>query len=295
MNLRISNVGKMYRHNLWGLKDFSLETGPGIIGLLGPNGAGKSTLLRILATVTKPTEGQVYWDDVEITKSPDFLRERLGFLPQDFGIYPNLNAVEFLRYLAAARGITGRKAQTRIDQLLELVNLGDVRSRRLDSLSGGMKQRVGIAQALLNDPELLIVDEPTAGLDPEERIRFRNLLTDLSSERIVVLSSHIVSDIEAAASSIAIMNKGQLLSYSSPDELLSIVTGKTWELIIDNDQLQRFKQDCNITSTVRTREGVKIKVVGDVRPSSEAQTTTPTLEDAYLYVLDLDRRNMVRA
>lgn len=285
----------MYRHNLWGLKDFSLETGPGIIGLLGPNGAGKSTLLRILATVTKPTEGQVYWDDVEITKSPDFLRERLGFLPQDFGIYPNLNAVEFLRYLAAARGITGRKAQTRIDQLLELVNLGDVRSRRLDSLSGGMKQRVGIAQALLNDPELLIVDEPTAGLDPEERIRFRNLLTDLSSERIVVLSSHIVSDIEAAASSIAIMNKGQLLSYSSPDELLSIVTGKTWELIIDNDQLQRFKQDCNITSTVRTREGVKIKVVGDVRPSSEAQTTTPTLEDAYLYVLDLDRRNMVRA
>ncbi len=295
MNLRISNVGKMYRHNLWGLKDFSLETGPGIIGLLGPNGAGKSTLLRILATVTKPTEGQVYWDDVEITKSPDFLRERLGFLPQDFGIYPNLNAVEFLRYLAAARGITGRKAQTRIDQLLELVNLGDVRSRRLDSLSGGMKQRVGIAQALLNDPELLIVDEPTAGLDPEERIRFRNLLTDLSSERIVVLSSHIVSDIEAAASSIAIMNKGQLLSYSSPDELLSIVTGKTWELIIDNDQLQRFKQDCNITSTVRTREGVKIKVVGDVRPSSEAQTTTPTLEDAYLYVLDLDRRNAVPA
>ena len=285
----------MYRHNLWGLKDFSLETGPGIIGLLGPNGAGKSTLLRILATVTKPTEGQVYWDDVEITKSPDFLRERLGFLPQDFGIYPNLNAVEFLRYLAAARGITGRKAQTRIDQLLELVNLGDVRSRRLDSLSGGMKQRVGIAQALLNDPELLIVDEPTAGLDPEERIRFRNLLTDLSSERIVVLSSHIVSDIEAAASSIAIMNKGQLLSYSSPDELLSIVTGKTWELIIDNDQLQRFKQDCNITSTVRTREGVKIKVVGDVRPSSEAQTTTPTLEDAYLYVLDLDRRNAVPA
>lgn len=282
----------MYHKNLWGLKDFSLETGPGIIGLLGPNGAGKSTLLRILATVTKPTEGQVYWDDVEITRSPDFLRERLGFLPQDFGIYPNLNAVEFLRYLAAARGITGRNAHNRIDQLLELVNLGDVRTRRLDTLSGGMKQRVGIAQALLNDPELLIVDEPTAGLDPEERIRFRNLLTDLSSERIVVLSSHIVSDIEAAASSIAIMNKGQLLSYSSPDELLGIVTGKTWELIIDNDQLQRFKQDYNVTSTVRTREGVKIKVVGDVAPSPEAQTTNPTLEDAYLYVLDLDRKNV---
>lgn len=289
MNLKISGVSKLYRGNLWGLKNFNLRTGPGIVGLLGPNGAGKSTLLRILATVTKATEGSIFWDDVDISSSPDFMRERLGYLPQDFGIYPNLNAVEFLRYLAAARGISGRAAQVRIDRLIELVNLGDARLRRLDSLSGGMRQRVGIAQALINDPELLIVDEPTAGLDPEERIRFRNLLTDLSGERIVILSSHIVSDIEAAASSIAIMNKGHLLAHVAPEELLKKVNGKVWELVIGGAQLNEFKQKYNVSSTIRTGDGIRIRVVGDASPSTSARTINPTLEDAYLYLLALDR------
>ncbi|MFH2056973.1 MAG: ABC transporter ATP-binding protein, partial [bacterium] len=202
MNLRTDRLGKRYQGNIWGLKEFSLDIGSGILGLLGPNGAGKSTLMRILATVTKPTQGNASWNGYDIVNSPENVRRILGYLPQAFGIYPNLNATEFLSYLAAARGISGEPARRRIGQLLELVNLGDARKRRLGTLSGGMKQRVGIAQALLNDPELLIVDEPTAGLDPEERIRFRNLLSELSGNRIVILSSHIVSDIEAAATSI---------------------------------------------------------------------------------------------
>ncbi len=292
MKLAINGIGKLYRGDLWGLKNFSLQAGPGIIGLLGPNGAGKSTLLRILATVTKPTEGSVHWDDVDICKSPDFLRQRLGYLPQDFGIYPNLNAVEFLSYLAAARGISGRTARVRINQLLELVNLGEAQTRRLDSLSGGMRQRVGIAQALLNDPELLIVDEPTAGLDPEERIRFRNLMTDLSGDRIVILSSHIVSDIEAAASSIAIMNRGRLLAYEAPDQLLKKAEGKVWELTISPEQLDEYKKICNVTSAIRTENQIRIRFIGDA-PSPTAQPIKATLEDAYLYLLSLDRSGTV--
>ncbi len=162
MNLKICEVGKRYKGDVWGISNVSLEIGTGVLGLLGPNGAGKSTLMRILATVTKATTGSVKWDGVDIATSPNPLRKVLGYLPQDFGIYPNLNAVEFLSYLAAARGMSGRSARRRIDDLLELVNLTDARKRPLGSLSGGMKQRVGIAQALLNDPQLLIVDEPTA-------------------------------------------------------------------------------------------------------------------------------------
>ncbi|MBP8163975.1 MAG: ABC transporter ATP-binding protein, partial [Anaerolineales bacterium] len=211
MQLTINNLGKEYKRGFWGLKDFSLEIKPGILGLLGPNGAGKSTFMRMLATITKPTDGSIKWNDVDIIKSPDALRDVLGYLPQDFGVYPNLNAVEFLEYMAAIKGLDSATAKKRIDELLQLVNLKDAAKRPLGGYSGGMKQRVGIAQALLNDPQLLIVDEPTVGLDPEERVRFRNLLSDLSGERIVILSTHIVSDVEATATHIALVNKGQLL------------------------------------------------------------------------------------
>jgi ABC-type multidrug transport system ATPase subunit len=195
MQLMIKDVGKQYRRDFWGLRDFTLDLSPGVLGLLGPNGAGKSTLMRILATITKPTTGQVTWCGTDIAHSPDGLREVLGYLPQDFGIYPNLNAVEFLDYLAAMKGLDARASRQRIDELLQVVNLVDAAKRPLGGYSGGMKQRVGIAQALLNDPQLLIVDEPTAGLDPEERVRFRNLLSDLAGNRIVILSTHIVSDV----------------------------------------------------------------------------------------------------
>ena len=289
MNLRIRELGKRYKGEVWGVSNLSLEIGPGVLGLLGPNGAGKSTLMRILATVTQPTTGSVEWDGVDIATSPNPLRQVLGYLPQDFGIYPNLNPVEFLSYLAAARGMSGRSASQRIDDLLELVNLTDARKRPLGSLSGGMKQRVGIAQALLNDPQLLIVDEPTAGLDPEERVRFRSLLAELSGDRIVILSSHIVSDIEAAATSIAVIKKGLLRFHGLPEDLLRRVEGKVWEMVMPSSDLAGAKERFVLSGTVRTSEGVRIRVVADEQPDSAAVSLGPTLEEAYLDLL-ADRR-----
>ena len=282
--LEINDVGKLYRGNLWGLRNFSLRITPGVTGLVGPNGAGKSTLMRILATVTKPTEGRVLWNGIDIADSPNEVRKLLGYLPQDFGIYPNLNAVEFLTYLAAARGISGHTARRRIEELVDVINLGHARKRPLGSLSGGMKQRVGIAQALLNDPELLIVDEPTVGLDPEERIRFRNLLTELSGERIVILSSHIVSDVEAAAVSIAVIQSGHLIVHSAPEELLQTVNDKVWEVIITSSELSDLRRTYVVGSTAMSGEGMRVRVIGEIAPRKTARRVAPTLEDAYLYL-----------
>jgi ABC-type multidrug transport system ATPase subunit len=204
------------------LRDFDLELGSGVIGLLGPNGAGKSTLMRMLATITQPTAGTIRWNDMDVVKMPDPLRSILGYLPQDFGVYPNLSAIEFLEYMAAIKGMDSKASRRRIEELLEVVNLKDAAKRPLGGYSGGMKQRMGIAQALLNDPQLLIVDEPTVGLDPEERVRFRNLLSDLSGQRIVLLSTHIVSDVEAIATEIVIINKGRKLQHAAPETLLVV-------------------------------------------------------------------------
>ena len=241
MKLSVTNLGKQYRHDFWGLKDFSLEVEPGILGLLGPNGAGKSTFMRMLATITKPTDGTIKWNEVDIVKSPDAMRAVLGYLPQDFGVYPNLNAVEFLEYMAAIKGLDGASTRKRIGELLQVVNLMEAAKRPLGGYSGGMRQRVGIAQALLNDPQLLIVDEPTVGLDPEERVRFRNLLSDLSGERIVILSTHIVSDVEATATQIVLINNGKLLRQSAPEDLLTELDGKVWEWTVKSDDLPALK------------------------------------------------------
>lgn len=289
MTLKIEHLGKRYKDGARGLKDFTLDIGSGIMGLLGPNGAGKSTLMRILATVTRPTEGKVSWKGYDIVHSPESIRRILGYLPQDFGVYPNLNAIEFLSYLAAARGVGGKSGRRRIDQLLDLVNLGDARKRHLGTLSGGMKQRVGIAQALLNDPELLIVDEPTAGLDPEERIRFRNLLSELSINRTVILSSHIVSDLEAAAASIAIIKEGSLLVHAAPEELLRSASGKVWEAVISDSDLVALKRPHVVGSTNRNVEGMRAKVLSDTAPTASARQVPPTLEDAYLWTLNRTR------
>lgn len=283
MNLVINNVGKMYKGAVWGLRNFSLNLTPCVLGLLGPNGAGKTTLMNILATVTKPSEGQVTWNGADILRSPDELRSVLGYLPQHFGLYPNLTAVEFLQYMTAIKGINGRGARQRIGDLLQLVNLTDARNRPLGSYSGGMKQRVGIAQALLNNPQLLIVDEPTVGLDPEERVRFRNLLSDLSGDRIVILSTHIVSDVEAAATEIALINKGHLLEHGTPERLLQEVEGKVWTWLVSSSELTSFRQRYLISSTIRRSDGVQVRVVGDEAPDETAKNVQPTLEDAYLY------------
>ena len=285
MQLTVNNLGKQYKRDFWGLKDFSLDIKPGILGLLGPNGAGKSTFMRMLATITKPTDGTITWNGVNVVKSPDVLRDVLGYLPQDFGVYPNLNAIEFLEYMAAIKGLDSVSAKRRIDELLQLTNLVEAAKRPLGGYSGGMRQRVGIAQALLNDPQLLIVDEPTVGLDPEERVRFRNLLSDLSGERIVILSTHIVSDVEATATHIALVNKGQLLREAAPEKLLNELENKVWEWTVHSDDLPALKQKHIVSGTIRRSDGVQVRVVSADKPDADAQNVSPNLEDAYLFFI----------
>ncbi len=288
MQLTIDSVSKRYGGGNWALRNFSLQLGPGVLGLLGPNGAGKTTLMSILATITRATEGRVSWNSDDLASRPDALRSTLGYLPQDFGVYPNLNAVEFLEYLAAVKGLDALASKRRIEELLNLVNLTDVRKRPLGGYSGGMKQRIGIAQALLNDPQLLIVDEPTAGLDPEERVRFRNLLSELSGERIIILSTHIVSDVEATATDIALISQGTLVAHASPESLLQRVEGKVWEWILPSTDLNAARQRYLISNTARRSDGVHARVIAD-RPPDSAQALTPNLEDAYLYCLSQHR------
>jgi ABC-2 type transport system ATP-binding protein len=284
--LRLDGVGKQYG-DVWGVRDVSLDLGPGVIGLLGPNGAGKSTLMRILTTYLRPTEGTVTFDGTDVVESPNAVRERVGYLPQEFGVYPDLTAEEFLSYLAAIRGLDGPRSRERIDDLLELTNLTDARDRRLGGFSGGMRQRVGIAQALLTDPELLVVDEPTVGLDPAERVRFRNVLSSLGDDRVVVLSTHIVSDVESTASEVAVLDDGRLRAHTTPERLLADVSGRVWEVVVTREDLQSLKTEYLVSTTTRRSDGVHARVVaGD--PPANAEAVEPTLEEAYLDLLGGD-------
>lgn len=285
MHLAIEQIGKRYRGDVWGLREFTLAIGPGVLGLLGPNGAGKSTLMRILSTVTRPTEGTVHWNGADILRSPDVMRSALGYLPQDFGVYPHLTADEFLNYLAAVRGVDPETARRRIEELLHVCNLCDVRRRKLGDYSGGMKQRIGIAQALLNDPRLLIVDEPTVGLDPEERVRFRALLSELSGERIIILSTHIVSDVEAVANDLAIIAHGRLLVHAAPEKLLRSVNGRVWESVVESGELPDLKKKHLISGTIRRSDGIHVRIVADACPAASARPVLPSLEDAYLHCI----------
>jgi len=290
MQLVIDRVSKHYKRKAWALREFSLSLGPGVVGLLGPNGAGKSTLMRILATVSKPSEGRVTWNGVDTAADPDAVRATLGYLPQDFGLYPHLTPVEFLGYLAAAKGLTFSCARKRIDELLELVNLTEVRNQPEGGFSGGMRQRVGIAQALLNDPRLIIVDEPTAGLDPEERVRFRDLLTNLSGDRIVLLSTHIVSDVEAVATSIALIAGGQLIRYAAPESLLRDLDGRVWEWVVASEDVEAVRRDWLVTGTARRADGMHLRIVSPEPPRPGARPLPPTLEDAYLEAIGAHRQ-----
>jgi ABC-type multidrug transport system ATPase subunit len=244
--------------------------------------------MRMLATITPPTEGTIKWNGTDIKKAPDTLRAVLGYLPQDFGVYPNLTGMEFLQYMAAIKGLDAATARRRIDELLALVNLTGAAKRPLGGYSGGMRQRIGIAQALLNDPQLLIVDEPTVGLDPEERVRFRNLLSDLAGERIIILSTHIVSDVEATATEIVVVNKGCKVHHSSPEGLLSLVEGKVWQWLVPSEELTVLKQKHIISGSVRHSDGVQVRVVSDRKPAEDAQPTWPSLEDVYLWLVSTD-------
>lgn len=282
MTLDIQNVSKRYSKNNYGLRNFSLTLEKGILGLLGPNGAGKSTLLKMIATVTRPTEGLLLLNKNNIVKDPNYMRKQLGFLPQDFGVYPNLSAVEFLSYIAAMKGVGGPTLKKRILQLLDGLNLSDAANKPIGSYSGGMKQRVGIAQALLNQPKIVIFDEPTVGLDPEERVRFRNLISDLANTCIVILSSHIVSDIDSIADSIAIMKKGELLCNGEPEAIISHIKGKVFEASIPKQNLSAFKDEHLVVGTARRNGNLQVRYLSDT-PVPDSISCVPNLEDAYLF------------
>jgi ABC-2 type transport system ATP-binding protein len=288
--LSLESVTHRYPGGHEAVSGLSLDLGPGILGLLGPNGAGKSTLMRILATLSKPSAGRVRWQGEDIAAQPDGLRTALGYLPQDFGVYAALSAREFLAFLAAVKGLSGDKAKERVEHCLAMVGLADAADKRLGDFSGGMRQRVGIAQALLNDPQLLIVDEPTVGLDPEERMRFRHLLTDLAGQRLVILSTHIVSDVEASATALAVMSGGKLRFHGTPEALIENAEGHVWEWTIAPEAMAEVRGKYVLCASLRRPEGVRVRVVSAGTPHSVAQAVTPTLEDAYTYLLGAEAK-----
>lgn len=283
MELILKNVSKKYNKDKFGVVDFSLVLNNGIIGLLGPNGAGKSTLMKMIATISTPTFGSITFNGIDIVKSPNTMRQILGYLPQDFGVYPNLTGYEFLKYIAALKGIGGDNLKTKVLQLLEGVNLMEASKKPIGSYSGGMKQRIGIAQVLLNDPKILIFDEPTVGLDPEERVRFRNLISELANDCIVILSSHIVSDIETIADEVVVMRNGKLIAKGAQFDIINSVTNKVFEIEIDKSDLADFKEKYLIVNTIRKKENVLVRFISDVKISN-AIFCIPSLEDAYLFL-----------
>ena len=287
--LVIKNLVKTYPSGVQALKGVSLELYPGVFGLLGPNGSGKTTLMKIVATLLEPDSGTIQLNGTDLIARKDLTRELLGYLPQDFGLYPTLTAWQMLNYLAKLKGVTNRKERhALIEALLERVNLWSARSQRLGEFSGGMRQRFGIAQALIGEPKLLIVDEPTAGLDPEERVRFYNLLSETAGdETVVILSTHIVSDVSNLCSHMAIIRGGKILSSCTPRQVVDQLKESVWEGTVPREQLATFKADFNVISS-RTFDGqLRVRVISkNQRPTEAFTPAIPVLEDYYFDVVN---------
>lgn len=276
---------KTYREKT-AVREMSFTLANGVYGLLGENGAGKTTLMRMLCGLLAPDSGQVLCNGVPIARLGGGYRRLLGYLPQSFGYYPDYSALRFLRYMAALKALPGEYADARIEELLELTGLAGERNQKLKTFSGGMLKRVGIAQALLNDPQILILDEPTAGLDPKERVRFRNLLSSLGRNRIILLSTHIVSDIESIADEILMMQKGCLAASGSVDEITAAIKGCVWECLVSERKAAEFEQTHIIANLRNQEDGVRFRVVSREAPAPGAKSVEPALEDAYLYYLN---------
>jgi len=287
--IEIRNLTKTYKGDVQALRGVDLEVGNGMFGLVGPNGAGKTTLMRILAGLLRPTSGAVRVLSHDVTQSAGKMAVKavLGYLPQELGLYPDLSAREFLEYVAVLKGLTDRAARRRqIEELLELVGLAATADRRLKTYSGGMKRRVGVAQALLGDPRLLIVDEPTAGLDPEERVRLRNLLAEMSTRCTVILSTHIVEDISQSCTDLAVLNEGQVLFRGSPRELIARARGKVWTILSAATTAgERPDAGLAVVSTLQLHDGVQYRVLGDPAERYNATPAEPSLEDGYLWLM----------
>jgi ABC-2 type transport system ATP-binding protein len=286
MDLRIENVSKTYPGGVRALRDVTLTVPTGMFGLLGPNGAGKSTLMRSIATLQEPDAGTIRLGELDVVRRPEEVRKILGYLPQDFGVYPKVSAEEMLDHLATLKGLTSKgERKDAVEALLRQTNLWDARKRKLGGFSGGMRQRFGIAQALIGSPRLVIVDEPTAGLDPAERMRFLNLLAEIGESIVVILSTHIVEDVSDLCRRMAILSEGEVRFEGDPRDAIASLEGKVWERTIDRDALARERAERHVLSTHLSEGRTVVHVRSDERPGPEYSPVTPDLKDVYFTML----------
>lgn len=287
MKLTISNLSKTYKNGVKALNDVSIEIESGMFGLLGPNGAGKSTLMRTIATLQAPDSGSITLDDINVLKEKQDLRKVLGYLPQEFGVYPKMSAKDLLLYFARLKGIVNKNERTEmVKAALEVTNLFEVRNKSVAGYSGGMKQRFGIAQLLLNDPKLIIVDEPTAGLDPSERHRFLNVLREIGTNHIVIFSTHIVDDVKELCTDMAIMNGGRILSHHTPGKAVHALEGQIWTKVIAREELEANENQFNvISSNFNQDNSLNIRVHSSEQPDETFQPADPDLSDVYFVTL----------
>lgn len=282
MELQIVNLTKRFG-DFTAVDDMNIRITNGVYGLLGANGAGKTTLMRMICTLLTPTSGQILCDGKDIQKMEGEYRNLLGYLPQEFGFYPEFSVKDYLLYIASLKGIRPVVAKKRVKELLEQVGLSKAANKKMKKLSGGMKRRVGIAQAILNNPKILILDEPTAGLDPTERVRFRNMISELSKERIVILSTHIVSDVEYIANEIWLMKNGRLMQQGGLDVVLDSMPEKVWSFVTSQAEAEKFMKQYKVSNMKTDRDGVELRIISAQQPSASAEAVQPNLEDVFLY------------
>jgi ABC-type multidrug transport system ATPase subunit len=291
MILSLNNVSKTYANGVKALDDVTIDIKAGMFGLLGPNGAGKSSLMRTIATLQTPDSGSIQFNDIDVLNETIEFRKNLGYLPQEFGVYPKMSAHDLLHYFASLKGISSKSDRNLIvDKALEVTNLSDVRNKHVAGYSGGMKQRFGIAQLLLNNPKLIIVDEPTAGLDPAERHRFLNVLREIGTNHIVIFSTHIVDDVKELCTDMAILNGGKILAQATPRSMVAALQGKIWTVIVDKEEAMRLQDTYNVISQSYTEDNLLlVRVYGDHQPSPEFISASASLEDVYFTTLSNDR------
>ena len=293
MSLVIKNLSKTYTNKVKALDDLSLEIGKGMFGLLGPNGAGKSTLMRTIATLQSPDTGSIEFNDIDVIEDKISLRKTLGYLPQSFGVYPNMSAEKLLNYFAKLKGIANKdERKNLIDELLDITNLTDVKKKYVSGYSGGMKQRFGIAQLLLNNPKLIIVDEPTAGLDPAERQRFLNVLREVGTNSTVIFSTHIVDDVKELCNDMAILNGGRILKHIKPEESTKEIKNKIWTKSVSRENLEDAEKEFNIlSSNYNIDNSLTIRVFSEKSPGTGFKKADPQLDDVYFIALKEDQNN----
>ena len=297
MKLIINNLTKTYKNKVKALDNVSLEIGKGMFGLLGPNGAGKSTLMRTIATLQSPDSGNINFNDIDVLNDQLSLRKVLGYLPQSFGVYPKMSAEELLNYFALLKGISNNQERDKlVNELLDITNLQDVKKKNVDGYSGGMKQRFGIAQLLLNNPKLIIVDEPTAGLDPAERQRFLNVLREVGTSSTVIFSTHIVDDVKELCNDMAILNGGKILKHVKPIEATKEINNKIWTKTVLRDELEQAEIDYNIlSSNYNVDNTLTIRVYSKEKLSKEFKKAEPQLDDVYFIALKEDQENLINS